>query len=244
MEAAIVLPLCLVFLMNLGCAIEMIRLHNNLQLALWDSGSGIALYGYEQGDNGVASLASTIYVKSKVKIYLGEGYLDTSPLIKGSDGLCFWEGEMLQGDLLDIKLTYGVKPMISLVGFSKFRMANRFYVHLWNGYEISNRKEQTVMVYVAENGSVCHKDRECTHIRLSIRQILHGQLVSARNQWGSKYAACEKCVVGQRPDILYITDDGQCYHYWESCPGLRRTVRALTLEEAAGYPYCSRCGGE
>ena len=45
-EASIVLPLFLFFFLNLGCAIEMIRLHGNLQLALWQIGSKMAVYGY------------------------------------------------------------------------------------------------------------------------------------------------------------------------------------------------------
>ena len=39
-EAAVVLPLFLLFFLNLSCAMEMIRLHGNLQLALQDVGTG------------------------------------------------------------------------------------------------------------------------------------------------------------------------------------------------------------
>ena len=42
-EAALVLPLCLFFLLNLGYLLEMIRLHNNLQLALLETGNKISL---------------------------------------------------------------------------------------------------------------------------------------------------------------------------------------------------------
>ena len=45
-EASILLPLFLFFFLNLGCALEMIRLHGNLQLALWETGSKLSVYGY------------------------------------------------------------------------------------------------------------------------------------------------------------------------------------------------------
>ena len=43
-EAAIVLPLFLFFFLNLMSSIEMIRLHGNLQLALWETGNRMTVY--------------------------------------------------------------------------------------------------------------------------------------------------------------------------------------------------------
>ncbi|MCM1026936.1 MAG: hypothetical protein NC432_10905 [Roseburia sp.] len=242
-EASIVLPLCLFFLMNLSSAVEMIRLHNNLQIALWDTGGRLALYGYELGETEPASWLSGIYVRNRVVDYTGKEYLDNSPLVKGSASLQLWESEMLEGDSLDIKLTYSVGPIIPVVGFRSFRMANRYSVHLWNGYDLSGGKEEAQLVYLAENGSVCHKDRNCTYLRLSISPISQEEVSRARNQWGRAYNPCEKCAKGQMPDILYITGEGTHFHYSGGCSGLKRTVYAVSREEAAGYPDCSRCGG-
>lgn len=243
-EAAVVLPLCLIFLINLGSAVEMIRLHNNLQLALWNTGSRLSLYGCEHGGNALASVISAFYVKNRVLDYVGDEYLDDSPLVNGSSGLQLWESDMLkQGDELDITLTYAVGPTVSLVGFSRFRMVNRYTVHLWNGYEIPEEAEEDEVVYVAENGRVCHKDRNCTYLQLSIRGISKESIGTERNQWGSRYSACDKCAKGQCPDTVYVTEEGTCYHYSTDCSGLKRTVYTLKLEDAAGYPYCSRCGG-
>ena len=44
-EAAVVLPLFLFFFLNLGSAMEMIRLHSNLQLALLQVGNRLSVYG-------------------------------------------------------------------------------------------------------------------------------------------------------------------------------------------------------
>lgn len=243
-EATIVLPICIFFLLNLGSAVEMIRLHNHLQLALWDSGRRIALYGCEYSDNDVASLISAVYLKAGVTEYVGKEYLDNSPLENGSESLRFWESRMLERDKLDIRLTYAISPPVSLAGFRRFRMSNRYFVHLWNGYEIPEQRAETEVVYMAENGRVCHKDRKCTHLLLSIRRVFREELDRERNQWGSRYVPCEKCATGQLPECFYVTREGHCFHYREDCPGLKRTVLTLTPEEVQGYPYCSRCGGE
>ena len=44
-EAAVVLPLFFIFFINLSGAIEMIRLHGNISMALWDTGSDLGFYG-------------------------------------------------------------------------------------------------------------------------------------------------------------------------------------------------------
>lgn len=243
-EAAVVLPLCLLFLMNLGYAVEIIRLHNNLQFALWDAGSRIAAYGCGQGEDSISALVTDFYISNRLRDSVGEDYLDSSPLVQGSRGLQLWQtGLSDTGNELDIKLTYQVGPMFFLAGFQPFRMVNRCYVRLWNGYDITGAPETVAYVYVAENGVVFHRDRDCTHLRLSVRSIGSGELENLKNRWGQRYGACEKCGKGELPGTLYVTEEGHCYHYREDCSGIKRTVTSLTLEEAADYPPCSRCGG-
>lgn len=49
-------------------------------------------------------------------------------------------------------------------------MANRYYGHMWNGYEIPEPEDEEY-IYITENGRVYHTNRECTHIRLSVRVV-------------------------------------------------------------------------
>lgn len=244
-EAAVALPLCLLFLMNLGYAVEIIRLHGNLQFALWDAGSRVAMYGCGQSEDSISVLATSFYIGNRLRDSVGEDYLDSSPLVQGSKGLQLWEtGLSDTGNELDIRLAYQVGAMSALAGFQPFRMTNRCYVRLWNGYDVTSTPEAVTYVYVAENGVVFHRDRDCTHLRLSVRSIGRGELEDLRNQWGQRYSACEKCGRGELPDTLFVTEEGHCYHYREDCSGIKRTVTSLTMEEAADYPPCSRCGGQ
>ncbi len=264
-EASIVLPLFLFFFINLASSIEMIRLHGNLQLALWETGNELAVYGYvlesgEQPDGGQSeggqeekwwgrlsdAVFSSVLVKSQLVYLLGEDYLDTSPLRNGADSLMLWESEVFgTEDTIDLVVTYSVAPWIKTVGFLPFRMANRYYGHIWNGYAVSGQAQVGEAVYVAENGQVYHMSRDCTHLRLSVKRIDEGELNAARNNYGKRYRACERCVRGKRAEIIYITGEGDKYHYNRDCPGLKRTVSLMLKSDAEKrYRPCSRCGVE
>lgn len=259
-EASVLLPMFLFFFLNLGCAIEMIRLHGNLQLALWQIGSKLSVYGYAmstgempEGKAGEdnwwqeltgATFAST-YVKAQVKKSVGEEYLNHSPLTDGASGLQFWESTICGSeDEIDIMVTYSVSPWSRMIGFSPFRMMNRYYAHIWNGYALSGETEETQIVYITESGTVYHLTRGCTHLQLSVRTISAAGVNDARNQYGGKYYPCEKCTGASQPGVFYITDEGNRYHYERECSGLKRTIYTLRFEDATaqGYRACSRCG--
>lgn len=278
-EASIVLPLFLFFFLNLASSIEMIRLHGNLQLALWKTGNELTVYGYAldsgvqpdeaQADGGQqgsqsgggqaqggqgerwwrrlsGAVFSSVFVKAQLVYLLGEDYLDASPLKSGTDSLMLWESDIFgTEDTIDLIVTYSVAPWIKTAGFLSFRMANRYYGHIWNGYAVSGKAQTGEVVYVAENGQVYHPDRNCTHLRLSVRSIGAGELSAARNNYGRRYGACERCVRGRGAEIIYITGEGDKYHYSRDCPGLKRTVSPMQKSEAQKrYRPCSRCGKE
>ena len=100
-EAAVVLPLFLFFFLNLGSAMEMLRFHGKLQLALWDVGSGLAMYEYALENGGqelvdaleeeedewwkdlVGVVLAASYVKGRLVDSLGEEYLESAPIRGG-----------------------------------------------------------------------------------------------------------------------------------------------------------------
>lgn len=263
-EAALLLPLFLFFFLNLGSAIELIRLHGNLELALCDVGNSMTIYGYalwerSEGRNaaeeGVSSewlaeledfTLSYTYVKRELTDYLGEDYLEESPVAEGADGLQFLESEIFgTGDCVDVIVTYRVEPFAGIVGVRPFRMANRFYGHLWNGYEIPGTgAEQTEdLVYVTENGEVYHEDRNCSHLQLSIREVSYQEACGSRNASGARYIPCEVCGGDQMADRVYIAEDGTAIHNNRNCSGLKRTVSAIPREKAGKYRPCRDCAG-
>lgn len=264
-EAAVVLPLFLFFFVNLGCAVEMIRLHGNLELALWNAGNKLCLYGYalENGSEirekavaegegewwkeaaGVA--LSYTYIKSEVAGYVGEKYLEESPLSYGTSGLHFLESSLPQADdTVDIILTYQVSPWIKIPAVRPFRMQNRYYGRLWTGYQISGAGggEAADVVYLAEYASVYHENINCTHLRLTIREVTLQEAKSARNEYGARYKECSKCRGAPYKGTVFVGKEGDCYHYDVGCSGLKRTILTVPRKQAQGYRPCSRCGGK
>lgn len=283
-EAAIAVPIFLFFFLNLMISIELIRLHGNLQLALWETGNRMTLYGGilsetdreegqreqkqneqvhseergktdalgatgEQGntekeESWWKELAGVVwsytYVKSQIIEYLGKDYLEQSPLADGTDSLHFLESHVFEDkDCFEVIVTYSVSPLCSISGFRPFRMANRYYGHLWNGYELPGTEE--TYVYVTENGAVYHVDRDCTHLKLSVRLVTWQQACVERNENGKKYVACEKCTTSDIPNAVYITNEGDCYHFVRDCPGLKRTVSCIPISQAKELRPCQRC---
>lgn len=251
MEAAVVLPLFLSFFLNLGCAIELIRLHDNLEFALCEIGHRMTVYGYAlAGDEGNGSELKDIafsygYVKREIVKYLGEQYLEESPLSEGVAGLQFWESEIFTGeDCFELVVTYEVAPFCKLAGFGAFRMANRYYGHLWSGYQIPGAEdagESHAVVYVTENGAVYHTDRNCSHLTLSVRKVSLQEANASHNEYGEHYTPCRRCQDDGTQEKVYITKEGNNIHYRADCPGLKRTVRTVPIEEAGRYRACSRC---
>ncbi len=270
-EAAVVLPLFLLFFLNLSSAMEMIRLHGNVELALWNVGNRLSVYGSVlQGETKIQEAAGDEKVKDQslwkqlagigfsytmikhfMVDFLGEEYLNTSPIVGGADGLQFLESKLFtDDDHFEIVVAYGVKPPFQLNGVYPMGMVNHYYGHVWNGYEIPREQEQARdLVYVTEHGSVYHENPACTHLSLTIREVTYEQAYTEKNESGEKYQLCEICKKGKhskdplgRTDSVWITTDGNRIHLDRGCSGLKRTVYAIERSRVGKYRPCSRCG--
>ena len=260
-EAALVLPLFLFFLLNIGSVIEMIRLHGNMQLALWEVGNQTAVYAYAV-ENGVhpeemeeshtsnrweefaGTALTSFFFRWMLVETVGENYLENSPMVGGDEGIVLWESDIVKPNgEMDIVVTYGAAPPFAVPGVPYFRMVNRYYGHAWTGYEPEEQEEQEVeMVFITDNAEVYHLYRDCTHLLLTIRKIPMEALKDARNLYGGRYSACEKCAEGRMPAGLFIAMEGDRYHYVRECPGLKRTIYVISVQDVKELPLCSRCG--
>ena len=97
------------------------------------------------------------------------------------------------------------------------------------------------MVYVTATGTVYHRDRNCTHIKLSIQEVGKDSVEKLRNRGGAKYYPCS-CYKSHPSSSVYITRDGTRYHSSVSCSSLKRTVKKVTLSDAGQLKPCSKCG--
>lgn len=264
-EAALVLPFFLFFFMNLMSLGEMMRLHSKLQLAMWEVGNRMSIYGTvlesdflktdtedkledAKKEAGLLDVAfSHTYLKHEIVEYLGRDYLEQSPLTYGTMGLSFLGSDLItDSGQIQIEMNYSVSPCLSVPGFSSFLMENRYCCHLWTGYEIPGTKEAETtekIYYVTEHGEVYHTGRDCRYLKVSKECVSAKDLLLRRSETGDKYVACKMCERKEFSGVYWITKGGACFHMTEDCPALKRTVFTITEKELAGYRPCSKCGG-
>ena len=200
------------------------------------------LMSYVQGE-----LLSETYVRYRIESELGENYISSSPLKSGASSLIFLGSTMgKDSDIVDIKLSYAVKTPFETIGVGGFYMAGRYYGHLWNGYGIDGTGEelsQEQIVYITEDSEVYHITTACTHLKLSVKPVEKENLDDCRNNGGGKYYPCSVCASGDMPDIVYITSEGDRYHYSSDCYTLTRSYSAVPLSDVEdSHRPCSRCG--
>lgn len=244
-EAAVVVPLLLLFFLHLGSCMEMLRLHGRLEYALWQTGRELAVYAAaEAGDDLPDMAVSYLYVNSRVQQILGREYLDDSPLVYGSLGLNYLASEYQEDENINIILTYQVSPPITCFPFPYFRMTSRYYGRAWTGYAVGEDEEQIIYVYVTENGQVWHSRADCTYLKLSIYEAAPEGVWMLRNAGGERYSACSRCGGQPKGDTVYLTQEGNRYHTVRDCPALQRRIHAVRWQENMPYRPCSRCNGK
>lgn len=252
-EACLVLPLFLFAFLNIISIIELYRLQGNMSLAMHDTVKQMAVYGYEYqalgGDDvgAVESLGMTyLYAAGRVKAKLGADYLDNSPLAGGTAGISWLRSSVMQeDDCIDLVAEYLIKAPVADVGFGKQAFYNRMRTRAWTGYDnaknsASSTNEEEI-VYITPEGTVYHRSRGCSYLKLSITSVDKSFLDTQRNQNGGKYYACSECGASCG-NTVYITQYGDKYHATLSCNRLKRTILAVPISETGGRGACSKCG--
>lgn len=254
-EAAVVVPLLILFVLHLGSCMEMLRLHGKLEYALWQTGRELAVYGaVETGSNAseetldnvsgiVSELAvSYLYVNGRIGQILGKDYLDNSPLAYGHQGLNYLASEYLEEDeCINIIITYQVCPQITCFPFPYFRMTSRYYGRAWTGFDVGGITEQKTYVYVTEDGQVWHSRGDCSYLKLSVYEAQAETVWSLRNAQGERYRPCSRCGDRSQGGTVYLTQEGNRYHSVRSCPSLLRRIHAVVWREDLPHRPCSRC---
>lgn len=256
-ETACVFPLFVFFMLNIISVINIFSVYSHMEAALHQAGRKMAVHAYAAehitdmagiGNTALVSVAlSSTYVKQELMEYLGEEYLDRSPIVDGKRGISLIQSEIMEeGDIIDLVAVYRVRPAFGIMGFGGFYVVNRCRVHAWTGYDNTAETMQTgengeELVYITQSGTVYHRNRNCTHLRLSVHMADYEDIASMRNESGGRYYLCELCTPAAAGTV-YITNQGNRYHTNPACSGLKRTVSAVPITEAGGRSPCMRCG--
>ncbi len=185
------------------------------------------------------------YVEGRIKKFLSDGKAGNY-IVGGSGGIeleSFLRIPDSEG-MVDLIVTYKMKNPFLPGNLGITEYVQRSCVRAWTGYGYfsdGSEDEAEVMVYVTEYGSVYHVTRTCTHIDLSVICLPHLYLPLIYNN--RVYTECGICMMDDGESI-YITEEGEKYHWNISCRSLRRTIYEIPIEQAGGYRPCSRCGRE
>ena len=182
-------------------------------------------------------------VERDVVYAIGETRMERSIIAGGSSGMdCSASRMSVRTGIGTLNAEYQVKIPVPVFGIRPVKCRETMKIKAWSGYEkegLSDMGNDTV--YVTENGLVYHKDYHCSYLDLSIRMTHMGTVSDLRNESGGRYYPCEHCMKGNAGTI-YITNFGDRYHSSLSCSGLKRTIYAIPVSEAAGKGACSKCG--
>jgi hypothetical protein len=246
-EACFVLPFFLFAFLNIISIIDIYRIQGNMSAAMHDTEKTMAVYAYEymvvtqdlmDADYGKGqSIALTYtYAASNVKNKVGGIYPDNTVWLRS---------EILESDdCIDLIAEYTIKPPIGIMGYRNQYMYNRLRTRAWTGYD--NAKNSLLdsgdeIVYVAETGSVYHRSRGCTYLKLSISTLPKSAVKEERSADGSIYRSCEECG-SKAGETVYITNYGKRYHSFLRCSKLKRIISAVPISQVGGKGPCSKCG--
>lgn len=212
-EASLVLPLFLFFIMSFLYFIQIISLQEVIQKALTETGLSMARTAYIYSDFndieesealdssllekemrvGLEEMTGAIFnhvaLKYAVKARLDVERINNSCIYGGFDGISFDGSRVLQGDDdIDIVARYQVRIPVRIFGLYEMNMIQRVRLRGWNGHQLP-----------------------------------------------ALYSMVEEEKNGEQDSFVYITESGSVYHLKRNCSHI-----SLSIEVISGIPSWQR----
>ena len=263
-EAALGFPVFFFAVMALCCLFLYMEAETAIGEAMLETARSVSVYGdivtkvkEELGEKGlVAETAGEILEGVSLGMILEENLKDhpvaVNTIVGGLSGVSCADSDLCTDDgCLHLVCSYEFKSPVSGFGLSGIKGSNELVYRYFTGtaaeslleekeQEAETEEEETV--YKTENGTVYHVSLTCPSLKLHILMTASGEVAGKRNEYGAKYYPCEKCAEGEAPETLYITTDGDRYHYKLDCSGLKRTITEIKKSEIGSLRPCKRCG--
>lgn len=235
LEAALVLPLFLFAVSFFLSLFLMLQAQYNVGNALDRAAADTALLR-ERTPEEVETLTKAAFYKE-----LASQNCPFS-LIQGGVAGFSWKNTKVDESYIDMMVSYRIRFPAGLFGKRTMKAADTCRMHRWVGWRrVSGGSPGEDWVFVTPTQSVYHESRDCSHLKLSIKTMEASRL----KYDGMSYVPCGHCTKRQTMGrTVYVTDDGNCYHYRMDCSGLKRTIYMIKKSETRGKKPCSRCGGE
>lgn len=250
-EASVVLPLFLFAMFAIFSLANCLRVKTVVYEGFHEAAEYAAEYSYlcRLAEEGLGieggGIAETGITAAAVKLKLDE-YIDDEELIKeyvvgGLSGIGVVQAELRSDNYLYLKIKYKMNIQAPVIGSVRIFCEEKIRQRAYLGYDMSvDSDSEGSYVYVAENGDVYHKSRNCYHIKLTVSQVSESEL---ENGIYKDLTSCSLCARYKSNGNLYVTESGDRVHYSLGCSGLKRTVYRVKKDESGGLRACSNCGG-
>lgn len=240
-EAALILPMLVCFFVTILFFFRVMQVELQVEKAMVDVGQTFAACAGEGNSGKMGSVAALKF--SIMKELNGSKEVERY-VTGGAAGIQLLQSQ-LEGDFVDIRTVIRMKVPVQLLGKQEVKIARRVRCRKWNGWNSKSSGEEEIWVYITETGTVYHRTKECTHLKLTVTSTSLSQVEEKRNENGEKYSECEKCAKKSKgQSVVYITNQGDRYHYDLQCSGIKRTIIMIKLSEVGSRCPCSRCGGK
>lgn len=258
-EAALAFPAFFYAVAALCCLFSFAEVKMTVRSAMVETAREVSAYGdiLVKADCRPAELIGYLTDAIAVRTLLENSLEDNETIVRviegGTAGISCAGSELLTDDeCIKIICSYSFSPPVSMFRFGRLQVSQELKYRYFTGEKVACLLEEAdeeasgdddeTTVYITDKGKVYHFTLTCPALNLHIREISAEDVAGARNEGGGKYYACEKCAKGYKPDTLYITTDGDRYHYSIGCSGLKRTIKEVRLSELQDVRGCKRCG--
>lgn len=245
-EATLTIPIFIFAMLGILYMGRMLIVENEIYESMMNTGFELAEKSYvcelvRDGNRDIGELPkniiSNVAAYSIMKGRMEDNTYTSDLVLGGTDGVTLIGSEIMdEDDYINLRAFYVGKVSLPFIRTLSTVQILQVRQKAYTGYFYEDDK--VVYVYVTENGTVYHNSRSCSHIKLSISQISKESLnKSYYNLIPCKLCGSEDNYNGQ----VYVTKEGDCYHYSKGCSGLKRTVKRVKLEDIEGLGECSRC---
>jgi hypothetical protein len=282
-EAALVLPIFIYFMIGFIYIFQIISIHEHIQNAITEIGYETTRYAYvyqrieeykedvgkeeslkdENKENNPGEVSEdsfsqntdviftrgigSAYYKMQLNNYLDEDFINNSCVKNGMNGITTYLSSFMEyDDTIDIIVRYKIKMPLGILNLDEFPMMQRVRLRGWNGWKVythSDEDKNLWEVYVALNGTVYHKSKNCTYINIKVEEIPFESISMTTNKSGEAYRECNICIKGKivNSGHVYITSTGNKFHIELKCSSLKRTIRVISIHDVGSLRPCSRC---
>ena len=256
-EAAMVLPLFLFFMVLLMMPMDIMNQSRRIQTALEAAGEEMSQYAYvldqlKQGGkidaekmegfsdaflDGLTEKGVLLYARKKI-----EDHVD----LKRVEDISFARSSVLQdGVTIDLIMNYQVRLPFSVFGLKSVPMTARSCRRAWVGKEGGKsirEGENEEIVYVGKGSVRYHRSRTCHYLHNDLRQTTLAGVENLRNLSGGKYKPCSRCGrTAASGSTVYVMPSGERYHTDKNCSSIISYVSAVSISEVRHLGPCSYC---